>query len=98
MTKAGERLIQSAKEALDSARGDAAEKDFTIHVPPAFDVKALRKKLKLSQATFATRYGFGLSRLKDWEQGRSHPDSAIRAYLLVIAREPEAVQRALAAA
>ncbi len=98
MTKAGERLIQSAKEALAFARGEAEDKDFTVHVPTDFDVKALRKKLKLSQAAFAARYGFGLSRLKDWEQGRSHPDGAIRAYLLVIAREPEAVQRALAAA
>jgi putative transcriptional regulator len=69
-----------------------------VHVPADIDVKALRKKLKLSQAAFAARYGFGLSRLKDWEQGRSHPDSAIRAYLLVIEREPEAVQRALEAA
>jgi putative transcriptional regulator len=98
MTKAGERLIQSAKEALAFARGEADDKEFVVHMPAQFDVKALRKKLKLSQAAFAARYGFGLSRLKDWEQGRSQPDSALRAYLLVIAREPEAVQRALEAA
>jgi putative transcriptional regulator len=98
MTKAGDRLIQSAKEALAFARGEADDKDFSIHVPANIDVKALRKRLKLSQAAFAARFGFGLSRLKDWEQGRSHPDSALRAYLLVIEREPEAVQRALEAA
>jgi len=34
----------------------------------------------------------------DWEQGRYQPDQASRAYLLVIEREPEVVQRALEAA
>jgi len=34
--------------------------------------------------------------VRDWEQGRSQPDSAARAYLMVIEREPEAVERALA--
>ncbi len=95
MTKAGERLIESAKEALAFACGEADENTYRIHVPSDIDVKALRKELKLSQADFAARYGFGLARVKDWEQGRSRPDGAIRAYLLVIAREPEAVKRAL---
>jgi putative transcriptional regulator len=58
-------------------------------------LRALRKKLDLSQAAFAARYGFGLGPLKDWEQGCSRPDSAVRAYLRVIEREPTAVQRAL---
>ncbi|MHB8883611.1 MAG: helix-turn-helix domain-containing protein [Methylovirgula sp.] len=98
MTKAGERLIESAKEALAFAHGEAFENAYRIHVPSDIDVKALRKKLKLSQSAFASRYGFGLARLKDWEQGRSRPDSAMRAYLLVIAREPDAVKRALEAA
>jgi putative transcriptional regulator len=58
----------------------------------------LRRKLKLSQAAFARRYGFSPARIRDWEQGRSSPDGAVRAYLLVIQREPKAVERALAAA
>jgi putative transcriptional regulator len=33
--------------------------------------------------------------LRDWEQGRAEPDQATRAYLTVIARDPEGVQRAL---
>ena len=32
---------------------------------------------------------------RDWEQGRCEPDQPARAYLTVIARDPEAVQRAL---
>jgi DNA-binding transcriptional regulator YiaG len=33
--------------------------------------------------------------LRDWEQGRFQPDSVARAYIRVIARETEAVERAL---
>jgi putative transcriptional regulator len=33
--------------------------------------------------------------LRDWEQGRSEPDAPGRAYLRVIAREPEIVRDAL---
>ena len=48
----------------------------------------------MTQAQFAMRYQ--LARLRDWEQGRSRPDSAVRTYLMVIAKEPDAVDRALA--
>jgi putative transcriptional regulator len=34
--------------------------------------------------------------LRDWEQGRKEPDAAAKAYLHVIASEPELVRKALA--
>jgi len=49
----------------------------------------------LSQQKFAARFGFALSALRNWEQGRRQPDPAARAFLRVIDREPEAVSRAL---
>jgi putative transcriptional regulator len=55
----------------------------------------LRRALGLSQEEFATRYHIPVSTLRDWEQGRFEPDAAARAYLTVIAREPEIVRRAL---
>jgi putative transcriptional regulator len=57
--------------------------------------KSLRRALGLSQEEFATRYHIPVSTLRDWEQGRFAPDAAARAYLTVIAREPEIVRRAL---
>jgi putative transcriptional regulator len=51
----------------------------------------------MTQEEFAFRYGLTLARVRDWEQGRSAPDGAARAYLRVIEKEPEAVHRALAA-
>ena len=52
----------------------------------------------LSQPAFAEKYDIPVGTLRDWEQGRTRPDAAALAYLRVIEHEPEAVQRALAAA
>ncbi len=59
-------------------------------------VKIIRRTLGLSQEEFAARYRIPLGTLRDWEQGRSEPDQAARAYLSVIAKEPDLVRRALA--
>jgi len=98
MTTLGKRLIQSAKEARKIACGEADAKSYRMHIPAEIDVRAVRVKLKMTQEEFAVRYGLTLARVRDWEQGRSSPDSAARAYLTVIEREPKAVARALAEA
>lgn len=93
MSKAGESIIRGAREALSYARG---EKDgFVAHVPEAIDVKAVRQGTGLSQAKFATQFGFSLDAIRNWEQGRRQPELAARALLMVIEREPDAVRRAL---
>jgi putative transcriptional regulator len=61
-------------------------------VPPTVGI---RRALKLSQEEFAARFHIPAGTLRDWEQGRCEPDAAARAYLRVIAREPEIVRRAL---
>jgi putative transcriptional regulator len=96
MTTLGKRLIQSAKEARKIVRGEADAKSYKMHIPAEIDVRAVRVRLKMTQEEFAVRYGLTLARVRDWEQGRSSPDSAARAYLTVIEREPKAVARALA--
>ena len=58
-------------------------------------VKIIRRALGLSQDDFAARYRIPIGTLRDWEQGRVAPDQAARAYLTVIARDPEAVRKAL---
>jgi putative transcriptional regulator len=59
--------------------------------------KLVRRALGLSQEDFAAKFQLPIGTLRDWEQGRKQPDTAARAYLKVIAREPDAVARALAA-
>jgi putative transcriptional regulator len=58
-------------------------------------IKTLRRALGLTQEEFAVRYRIPVGTLRDWEQGRSEPDQPARAYLLVIARDPEGVRAAL---
>jgi putative transcriptional regulator len=58
-------------------------------------IKTLRRALRLTQEEFATRYHIPLGTLRDWEQGRCEPDQPSRAYLTVIAHDPDGVMRAL---
>ncbi|MDQ6436507.1 helix-turn-helix domain-containing protein [Mesorhizobium sp. LHD-90] len=90
------QIMEGLQAAVRYAEGDEA--GAVVHVPETIDVRGVRKTLKLSQEQFAARYNIGLARLRDWEQGRSWPDSAMRAYLTVILKEHEAVDRALRAA
>lgn len=61
-------------------------------------VKTLRFSLGLSQEEFAKRYQIPLGTLREWEQGRTEPDQLARAYINVIAHNPEHVRDALRAA
>ena len=57
--------------------------------------KIIRRALGLSQEEFSARFHIPLGTLRDWEQGRTEPDQPARAYLTVIAQDPEGVRRAL---
>jgi putative transcriptional regulator len=93
---AGERMIESARQALAFAQG---KKDHgcEVHVPDDIDVKAIREKISLSQSEFAKLFGLSKRTLEHWEHGRRVPSGPARAFLTVIAREPDAVRRALIA-
>jgi putative transcriptional regulator len=57
--------------------------------------RALRRALNLTQQEFSARYHIPIGTLRDWEQGRCEPDAPSKAYLKVIACDPEGVRRAL---
>ena len=61
-------------------------------------VKVMRRALGLTQEEFAVHFHIPLGTLRDWEQGKSEPDTCARAYLRVIARNPKAVTDALESA
>jgi putative transcriptional regulator len=94
MSKGGQSILRGAREALAYVQG--ARAGFVAHVPEEVDVAAIRKRLGMSQGDFAAQFGFKLDAVQNWEQGRRRPDGAARAFLRVIEREPDAVQRALA--
>ena len=88
-------IISGLKEAVAFARGEISLPVRMVNVREPVDVRALRSKLGLSQAEFASQYGISLRTLQEWEQGRTSPDSTVRAYLTVIERNPQAVIDAL---
>jgi len=57
--------------------------------------KIIRRALGLGQEDLAARHHIPLGTLRDREQGRAEPAQAARAYLTVIAREPQVVRNAL---
>jgi putative transcriptional regulator len=97
MSAAGKSILAGLQDALAYAQGETTRgQAHTVRVPDTVDVKAIRKRLGLTQAAFAQRYGFELSSIRNWEQGRRQPEGPARLLLLVIDKEPEAVHRALA--
>ena len=59
------------------------------------EVKAIRKRLHVSQMQFAHLIGVSAATLRNWEQGRTYQEGAARALLKVAARRPDAVLTAL---
>lgn len=91
--KAYDKIAEGLDEAIAVARGKA--KPARLFIPPEIDVRAVRKKVGLSQETFAAAFGFSRAQIRDWEQGRSRPLDALRAYLMLIDKDPAGVRGSL---
>jgi len=88
-----DELLASMEQAVGIAEGTV--QPGRVWTPPEIPVAAIRKRTGLSQVRFATRYGFTPGAVRDWEQGRRTPEKAARTLLLLIDREPQAVERVL---
>jgi putative transcriptional regulator len=95
MRSVGQEIITSLKEAIAWAGGEDVPVRVTTVRVPTINVRALRRKLGLSQSEFAAKFGFQPATLKNWEQGRTRPDGPARVLLAVIARHPDAVEDSL---
>jgi putative transcriptional regulator len=96
MSAAGDKILGSIRHARAVLHGEA-HGEFVVHLPAEFDVRALRRQLGMSQATFAASFGFGLAAVQSWEQGRRRPEGPARVLLKVIQHDPDFVRRVLAA-
>jgi putative transcriptional regulator len=94
-TVAGQSIIAGVKQAIAWANGDAVDaRESVVHVPNV-NVRRLRKKLQLSQSSFAAKFGFPEATIRNWEQGRREPELAARILLAVIDQRPEVVEAIL---
>ena len=95
-TQLGLALEESAKEILAHVKGAKALSTRCVVLPDEVDVMGIRKRARMSQEEFARAFCINPRTLQEWEQGRRKPDATTRAYLAVIAKNPEAVLKALA--
>jgi putative transcriptional regulator len=94
MGKFANELITGLKQAARHASGRKVKgmRVSKVEIP---DVKALRRSLRMSQHRFAAAFRIPLPTLKNWEQGRRHPDAPAAAYLLAIERRPKEIMEAV---
>lgn len=88
-TKAIERAARADRDAQPLTDTDLKN---MRRMPQA---KVIRRALELTQEEFARRFHIPVGTLRDWEQGRAEPDQPAKAYLILIARDPEHVDRTL---
>jgi len=86
-------LVESMTEACEHAEGKRGR--MRVHVVDVPDVRAIRRRLRMSQMEFARAYRIPLATIKNWEQGRRQPDAPAAAYLQVIAKRPREAREAL---
>lgn len=87
-----EEIEQNAREDPDNPPRTEAELD---RAAAARRIRMLRERLGLSQSRFSHRFRIPVATLRDWEQARRTPDATSIAYLTVIERNADAVQKAL---
>lgn len=95
MSSAFSSIKQGLEEALEFSKGNASKA--VIHEFTSVDVKDLRAKVGMSQNEFASAFGISVATLRHWERGDRTPQGPALVLLNVVAKEPQAVLRALRA-
>lgn len=88
---------KSIKKGLDEALAHAKDKpsQAIVHEFTPVDVKNIRASIGMSQSEFASAFGISVSTLRHWERGDRTPHGPARVLLNVVAKEPDAVLKAL---
>ncbi len=94
MTNAFESIQQGLIEAVEYSEG--VTKAATVHKFDPVDVKAVRHNVAMTQAEFAATFGISLGTLRHWERGDRTPRGPALVLLNVLAKDPQAVIKALA--
>jgi putative transcriptional regulator len=89
-------IVEGLKDAVRHVRGDKSRSSsYTIYVEDPLDVRAIRHRFGLTQVQFAQKYGFKLSSVRNWEQGRRQPSGAYQNLLKLIDQIPDQVEKVL---
>ncbi len=69
----GSRIIEGLEEAVAWTQGRNTGARETLVQVPQVDIREVRRRMKLSQARFAAKFGCPPATLRNWEQGRVRP-------------------------
>ncbi|SLM29762.1 Transcriptional regulator, XRE family [Desulfamplus magnetovallimortis] len=93
MSNAFKSIEQGLYEAINYAEGKL--KGTIVHELSPVDVKTIRENVGMTQNEFALAFGISIGTLRHWERGDRTPQGPARVLLNVVAKEPQAVLRAL---
>ncbi|MBI3711491.1 MAG: transcriptional regulator [Burkholderiales bacterium] len=93
MTKAFESIKLGLQEAIALTQGKTVA--VRTHRPAEIDVAQLRRSLGMTQMEFAAKFSISVGILRHCERGDRSPHGSALALLHVVAKEPQAVLRAL---
>ncbi len=93
MSKAFDSIKQGLDESLEFSKGQ--QEKAVVHEFTPVDVKNIRAQVGMSQNEFASAFGISVSTLRHWERGDRTPHGPALVLLNVVAKEPEAVLKAL---
>lgn len=105
----GQLMIEALNEAVGIVRGRRrparvrrvalTARDVTAPQPPQYGagrVRALRRRLRLSQVVFAEALNVSPATVRGWERGARTPEGASRRLLEIAERHPDALLEKLA--
>ncbi len=96
MSEVGKSVLKGAQEALEYAKGHKkGSRTHKVTVPKVINVRSIRNHLHMTRKEFSDEFGFSLRTLEKWERHERQPEGPTRAYLMVIAKNPNAVRKAL---
>ncbi len=86
-------LIESMDQGAAILRGEMKPARVFVYSPLA--VKKIRENAKKKQVEFAKMIGVKVSTLRNWEQGRRHPEGPALALLKLVEADPDYVAEIL---
>jgi len=91
----GDRLLKSAEQAVEIAKGTAKPGSYQVtRFPPRVDVAELLAELGMKQTQFAETYCLSVHTVRGWLKGKQ-PDQTAAAFLATIKADPKRVAKAL---
>lgn len=92
MSAPGDEQLGPPKRSTRVVDGEVLT-SFQVPISRTVDVRAIRKKLGMTQESFSQVFGLSLASLRNWEQGTRIPERPIALYLRLIEKYPEEVKR-----